>query len=127
MDDPKCYELITCKNKKCQRKFGYIIRHLNQSPECKNTYSKDEYSNLEKESKAITKANDLARRRLKYDPEKRAKKYQREAQDKKRMERQKLAQREKYDPIARAERHKREHDLFKRNNTNTMLRSLDQL
>ena len=47
-------ELITCKNKECQRQFGYIIKHLSQSPECKNAYTEDEYTNLVKESKAIT-------------------------------------------------------------------------
>ena len=65
---------ITCKA--CQRKFGYILKHLSQDPECKNAYSHSEYEMLEKESKRISNENKLAIERSKYNKEKRAKKYQ---------------------------------------------------
>ena len=65
---------ITCKA--CQRKFGYILKHLSQDPECKNTYSHSEYEMLQKESWRITHENKLILERSNYNKEKRAKRYQ---------------------------------------------------
>ena len=62
--------LITCKGKSCGRKFGYILKHLSQSPECKRAYTLPQYESLQKESKIITYENDLSLKHHKYDPKK---------------------------------------------------------
>ena len=88
--------LITCQGKSCGRKFGYILKHLSQSPECKNAYSHSEYENLQKESKRITYENKLNRERSLYDKEKRAKKYKMQRLDKSWMKESAKKKREKY-------------------------------
>ena len=115
--------LITCKA--CGRKFGYILRHLSQDPECKNTYSHSEYEILQNESRSITYKNNLILKRSRYNKEKRgkqnkmqkmgekwichqekmAKKYQIQRKDKSWMKKRALKKRERYHNQARAEEH----------------------
>ena len=77
---------ITCKA--CQRKFGYILKHLSQDPECKDAYSNSEYEMLEKESRRITYKNKLIQERSNYNKEKRAKRYhdQKKEKEQRKME-----------------------------------------
>lgn len=53
--------LYICKS--CQRKFGYILKHLVQSTKCKTAYTEEEISALRKESKEITRKNHNIERR----------------------------------------------------------------
>ena len=91
MDNSDYIELITCKGKSCGRKFGYIIKHLCQSPECKSAYTTEEYSLLEKEPQRITHEKKLSRMRSRY---------QKKKLDSNWMYDRVLQKRDKYDPIA---------------------------
>ena len=117
--------LITCKA--CQRVFGYILRHLSQQPECKNTYSHSEYEMLQNESRSITYKNNQMLKHSKYNKEKRAKqyqiqktgekwqcyrekvakKYQIQRKDESWMKERALKKRRRYDNQARAKEHER--------------------
>lgn len=114
---------ITCKF--CEVKYTYIIRHLNQTPECKNTYSVTEYAHLEQESKELTRKNKLIRKRAKYDPAKRAEKYKKEKAEQKPWIKR---GREKYDPVARAKRYHHEKGIAikkkHRNDLNKLLKKI---
>ena len=114
--------LITCKGKSCGRKFGYILKHLSQSPKCKSAYTLQEYESLQKESKRITYENNLSLKRSKYDPEKRAKKYQAKSMDKNWMYEQTLQKREYHQRIREKKYREKLESIIESSKQNSLLK-----
>ena len=120
---------ITCKGKNCGLRRDYILKHFVKSPDCRKSYTNDEILAFRIESKNRTAEKRRERRKVFYDSNKRALKYQREKkQISERYSSEKRAKkyildkkcrkiskgRKKYDPQKRAERYQIQKDEIKK-------------
>ena len=87
--------VVTCKGENCGLKRDFILKHFAQSPNCKRFYTKDELLAFEIESKNRAAKKRKERRKIFYDSNKRALKYQKE----------KRQISERYDSAKRAEKY----------------------
>ena len=58
------------KCKYCEQKCNYIVKHLAQTKECKDSYSEEEYAALKKESAQITRLEKNKGMRIEYQKKK---------------------------------------------------------